>query len=264
MKKILALSIVSLFLLILVGCGDDIAVSAPENFTIAAATNEVDVILDWDENTDEIDGYYVYFKTAVIGTVTTAGYTHVDPQETGDYYVTAYLGEDESDPSSTATTTPVIADNITLAEINAAGNSGLGWSRTDGSATTYTMEDASNASFIDFYFSDWATGSQGPDYQFISPTLVETDPGVTWTMSGTWNLTAFTIALTDDFNDIVLLPSSGYSNSQLVDTYMATYGVYTTDGYFAMVEVKSANTGTGEIEIRVAFQPVQGLRILEH
>ena len=83
-------------------------------------------------------------------------------------------------------------------------------------------------------------------------------------MSGTWNLTAFTIALTDAFDDIILLPSTGYANSQLVDTYMATYGVYTTDDYFAMVEVKSANTGTGEIEIRVAFQPVQGLRILEH
>lgn len=264
MKKILALSIVSLFLLILVGCGDDVTISAPENFTIAAATNEVDVILDWDEVTDEIDGYYVYFNTAVIGNVTTAGYTHVDPQETGTYYVTAYLGEDESDPSTTVSTVPIVQDNIILAEINALGNSGLGWDRTDGSPTTYSMEDASYASFIDFYFSDWVAGNAGPDYNFISPDLVETDPGVTWSMSGTWNQTGFTTALADAFDDVTVLPGSGYTNSQIADQTNAAYGVYTTDGYFGMVEVKSINLTTGEVEVRVAFQPVQGLRILEH
>jgi len=264
MKKLLALCTALTILLVLVGCGDETTLTAPANFTIAAATSEIDVVLDWDEVTEEIDGYYVYFNSAAVGTVTTAGYTHMDPQETGTYYVTAYLEDVESDPSTTESTAPIIADNITLAEINATGNSGLGWDRSDGSATTYTMADATNAAFIDFYFSDWAVGFVGPDYNFISPDLVETDPGVTWGMSGTWNQTGFTIALTDPFDDVVLLPGSGYTNSQIADQTNAAYGVYTSGGYFGMVEVKSINLTTGEIEIRVAFQPVSGLRILEH
>ena len=264
MKRLLALSTALALLLVLVGCDGEVTLSAPENFTITAAASEIDVVLDWDEVTDEIDGYYVYFNSAAIGTVTTAGYTHMDPQETGSYYVTAYLGEDESDPSTSASTAPVIADNIILAEINAAGSSGLGWDRDDGTATTYSMADATNAAFIDLYFSDWAGGYAGPDYNFISPDLVETDPGVTWPMSGTWNQSGFTAALAEAFDDVILLPSSGYTNSQIADQTNAAYGVYTTDGYFGMVEVKSINTGTGEIEVRVAFQPVMGLRILEH
>ena len=264
MKKLLGLTLAFAALLVIVGCDGEVTLSAPENFTLAAATSEIDVVLDWDEVTDEIDGYYVYFNTAAVGTVTTAGYTHMDPQETGSYYVTAYLDVDESDPSTTESTAPYIADNITLAEINATGNSGLGWDRTDGSATTYTMADATNAAFIDFYFSDWVAGFAGPDYQFISPDLVETDPGVTWGMSGTWNITGFTIALTDPFDDVVLLPGSGYTSSQIVDQTNAAYGVYTSGGYFGMVEVKSINLATGEIEVRVAFQTVSGLRILEH
>ena len=263
MKKLLGLTLAFAALLVIVGCDGEVTLSAPENFTIAAATSEIDVVLDWDEVTDEIDGYYVYFNTAAVGTVTTAGYTDMDPQETGSYYVTAYLDEDESDPSTTESTAPYIADNITLAEINATGNSGLGWDRTDGSATTYTMADATNAALIDFYFSDWAAGYAGT-YEFYTPDLVETDPGVTWPMSGTWNSCSFTEVLPDAFDDVTVLPASGYYNHTEVTATSAAYGVYTGDDYFGMVEVKSINTGTGEVEVRVAFQPVQGLRILEH
>jgi len=264
MKKLLGITLASLLLMVLIGCDGTVTLVAPENFTIAAATNEVDVVLDWDEVTEEIDGYIVYFNSAAADTVTTAGYTHVDPQETGTYYVTAYSGEDESDPTTTQSTEPVIADNITLAEINAAGNSGLGWDRTDADATTYSMADATNAAFIDFYFSDWAAGFAGPDYSFISPDLVETDPGVTWSMSGTWNSSSFTDALTDGFDDVTVVPATGYFNTQQITATNAAYAVATGDGYYGLVEVKSVNTGTGEVEVRVAFQPVMGLRILEH
>ncbi|HEC78942.1 MAG TPA: hypothetical protein ENI34_07350 [candidate division WOR-3 bacterium] len=264
MKRILALSIVSLLFVLFIGCESEVTLTAPENLTVTAATNEVDVVLDWDEVIEEIDGYIVYFNGTAIDTVATAGYTHTDPQETGSYYVTAYIGEDESDPSTSVSTAPVVADNITLAEINASGNSGLGWDRTSGSATSYSMADATNAAFIDFYFSDWAAGYGGSSYSFISPDLVETDPGVTWNMSGSWNSSSFTNALTESFDNVTVLPASGYYNTSEITATNAAYGVYTNDGYYGLVEVKSINTNTGEVEIRVAFQPVQGLRILEH
>ena len=83
-------------------------------------------------------------------------------------------------------------------------------------------------------------------------------------MSGTWNATSFTEALTDDFDDVIVVPASGYYTTQEVTATNATYAVATGDGYYGMCEVKSVNTGTGEVEVRVAFQPVMGLRILEH
>ncbi|UCC12340.1 MAG: hypothetical protein JSW02_02050 [candidate division WOR-3 bacterium] len=263
MRKLLALSLTLAVLIAIVGCGDEVALVAPGNFTISAGVNELDVVLDWDEVTEEIDGYIIYFNDVAADTVTTAGYTHLDPQVSGVYYVTAYSGEDESDPSATATTVPEVVDDITVYEINGSGSSGFGWDRTDGSATAYSMADATNAAFIDFYFSDWAAGFAG-DYSFISPDLVETDPGVTWPMSGTWNSSAFTDVLPEQFADVIVVPETGYFTSMEVTATNATYAVYTDDGYYGMVEVKSMNTGDGTLSLRVAFQMVPGLRILEH
>jgi hypothetical protein len=263
MKKLIALSLTIAALIAIVGCGEESALVAPANFTISAGTNELDVILDWDEVTEEIDGYIVYFNNAAIDTVATAGYTHADPQESGVYYVTAYLGEDESDPTPDESTVPVIVDDITVSEINATGSSGFGWSRTSGSATAYSMADATNAAFIDFYFSNWGSGYT-PPYGFISPDLVETDPGVTWNMSGTWNASSFTEDLTEQFDDVILVPGTGYYTTQEITATNATYAVYTEDGYYGMVEVKSINAGAGSISLRVAFQLVPGLRIFEH
>ncbi len=267
MKRLLILSATAILILGVTGCEETVELTAPANFEISAATDEISVVLDWSPNpSDEsIDGYVVYFNDEAIDTTENETYTHTDPQETGTYFVTAYRGDEESVSSGELSTVPVVEDNITLAEINATGNSGLGWDRTDGSPTTYSMEDATNASVIDFYFSNWAAAFAEP-YYFISPDLVTTDPGVTWTMTGTWNESGFTLALTDNFDSLTVLPGTGnYTNSQEVTTTNATYGFYSvTDDYFGMVEVKSINYTTGEVEVRVAFQPVQGLRILEH
>lgn len=266
MKKLLTLSILAAFLII-TGCGEEVSLTAPTDFTIAAANDEVSVVLSWTANPsdEEVDGYYIYFNDAIVDSTENTTYTHDDPQESGYYYVTAYRGDEESEDSDELSTIPEVVDNITLAEINATGNSGLGWDRGDGSPTTYSMQDATNADDIDFYFSDWEAGFDGPDYFFISPDLVETDPGVTWPMSGTWKTTGFTTALTDAFEDVTVLPASGYDNSQEVTTLNATYGVWIADDdYYGMVEVKSINSNTGQFEVRVAFQTVPGLRILEH
>jgi len=99
MRKIAALSIVAAFLLFITSCGEEAVISAPSNFTLTAATDEISVVLDWDPNPsdEEVDGYYIYFNSALLDSTTNETYTHTDPQESGDYYVTAYAGEDESD-----------------------------------------------------------------------------------------------------------------------------------------------------------------------
>lgn len=262
MKKLLALSLTLAVLIAIVGCGDDVALVAPGNFIISAGVNELDVVLDWDEVTEEIDGYIVYFNDVAAGTVTTAGYTHLDPQVSGVYYVTAYLGEDESDPSATATTVPVIDDNVELAEIGATGESGYGWNTTSGQGTEYSMADATYATSIDLYFTDFATGFAGT-YNIASPHLVLTDAGAAW-LAGTsgWRTTGF-LQLAEDFDVVTVVPITGYFTYEEI-AGNTTYAAYTEDGHYALVEVQAWSTTTGLVQVRTAFQPVPGLAILEH
>lgn len=266
MKRILALSITSLFLLVLIGCGgEEIALSTPSNFAISAATDEVSVVLDWDPNPadDEVDGYIIYFDGTALDTTTNETYTHDNPGVTGDYDVTAYQGDEESDPSTTLSTTPIIDTGSEVAEIGVPDEeSGYGWNTNTGQGTKYSMVNADYAGSIDFYFTDWAPDYVGT-YEIDSPSRVTSDPGATH-LQGTsgWRVTGF-YELTELFDDVTVLPLTGYDTFIVVGTN-TTYGVYTEDGHYAMVEVQSYSTSTGMVQIRTAFQTVPGLAILEH
>ncbi len=264
MKKILALSILAAFLLI-TGCGEEEALTAPENFTISAANDEISVVLDWDANPsgEEVDGYYIYFNDDIIDSTTNATYTHDDPMETGIYYVTAYRGEDESESSDEMSTVPVIDAGSELAEIGVPDEeSGYGWSTSTGQGTKYSMADATYAGSIDFYFTDWAVGYSGM-YEIDSPSRVTLDPGAVHLQGTTgWRITGFN-ELTEGFDDVTVLPTTGYDTFIVLGTNI-TYGVYTADGHYGMVEVQSWSTTTGMVQIRTAFQTVEGLAILEH
>ena len=266
MKKLLALSILAAFLLI-TGCGEEAALTAPENFTISASTNGLSVVLEWSENPsdEEVDGYYIYFNDALADSTENTTYTHEDPQVTGIYYVTAYRGEDESEASAELSTVPVVDDGTQLAEIGAQGEeSGYGWSRTSGQGIKYSMADASNAGSIDLYFTNFAVGYGIVPYYIASPDEVLNDDGAAWLHGTTgWMTTGFSAALSDPFDDVTVVPLTGYDNYQEV-TQGATYAVYTDDGHYAIVEVESYSTTTGNIQIRSAVQLIPDLRILEH
>jgi len=269
MKRLFALTIVSLFLLVLVGCDGEVTLTAPENVTIAAGTNGLDVVLDWDEVTDEIDGYIVYFETAAIGTVTTAGYTDASPTETGDFYITAYLGEDESDPSTTVTTTPVNTPAVTIYELEADGNAGYGWNLAgDMKGSTYSMTDGSNDVLVDFYvtnFIDDPVGGPWPlNYNIASPTEGPNDPaGVVPT--GSWRTTWFTDPITDPQAPLPAYSSTTYFNFTEIDVDPIYMGFYLdSEGYFGLVTFSGANAGAGSIQVETWIQPVAGLRLIAH
>jgi hypothetical protein len=265
-KKLLTLLLTLAVLSTIVGCGEEAAITAPANFVISAAADEISVVLDWDPNPtdEEVDGYIVYFNDVVLDTTDLETYTHTDPQETGEYYVTAYAGDEESDPSETESTVPVVATNVILAELNAAGESGYGWNTTTGQGAVYSMIDDTHAAVIDLYFTNWATGFSGA-YDLRSPDLAPDDPGAPAGIVGTsgWKLTGF-IAVADDFDDVTTLPLTGYIDRVLNVAQGFTYGVYTEEEHYAMVEVQSINAGTGQVQVRTAFQVVPGLAILEH
>jgi len=264
MKKLLALSIVAAFLLI-TSCGEEVALTAPENFTISAGTDEVSVVLAWSENPsdEEVDGYYIYFNDAIADSTENTTYTHDDPQETGIYYVTAYRGEDESAASDELSTEPVIATGVQLYEIGVPNEeSGYGWNTSTGQGAIYSMATAANASSIDLYFTNFATGYAGT-YNIASPDEVLNDAGASWLQGTTgWKETGFA-ELTADFDDVTVLPTTGYFNFEEI-AVNTTYGVYTEDGHYAMVEVQSISTSSGLVQVRTAFQTVEGLAILEH
>ncbi|MCX7785239.1 MAG: fibronectin type III domain-containing protein, partial [candidate division WOR-3 bacterium] len=157
-KFIAVFWVIFILFLFFVNCEKVTAPSAPTNLKLVGTDNGLKVKLTWDAPTEATDGYYVYFKAAGSDTwqrikltgSTTTSYIHDPNKKTGDYKVTAYKGDEESDPTAIKTTIPKETPNITLNELNAAGNSGLGFTVTDGSAFTYSMTATDAASKVDF------------------------------------------------------------------------------------------------------------------
>jgi len=252
--------------LLLLSCEEIVIfLTAPENLAIETYTDSVSIKLSWDPVVDA-SGYRVYFNDALLATVSDEEYVHLKPMETGDYYVTAYRGATETDPSNTVTDIPVVTED-TLAEIEAKGNSGFGWDRTTGNGTSYSMGDSTHASDIDFYFTNWINddpgGPWGSTYSIASPDEITNDPCCgTWPIADNWRQTGFTVPLDLTFNNVDTLPPLGYDNYQDV-TIDRTHGIYTWDGYYGMVEVQSINTDSGSVEVKAAFQTVKGLRLIK-
>ncbi|KPL15718.1 hypothetical protein AMJ74_00905 [candidate division WOR_3 bacterium SM1_77] len=265
MKKLLVSGFMLAFLLIIVGCGDEEALTIPANFTISAAADEISVVLDWDPSPadEDVEGYYIHFNSVIVDSTANETYTHTDPQETGTYNVSAYTADDESELSVTQSTIPVVETGWELYEIGVAGEeSGFGWDVTDGTGAIYSMADETLAGSIDLYFTDWAAG-YGGDYEISSPDRAPSDPGAQ-NLAGTtgWRLTGFAL-LAANFDDVTVLPTTGYFDYEDV-AINAAYGVYTEDGHYGLVEVQSVSQATGLVQIRTAFQTLAGLAILEH
>jgi hypothetical protein len=264
MKKLLIAPLVLCFGLLFVNCESEVTLTAPANFALTANTDGISVDLDWDASptSEEVDGYYIYFNDVLLDSSTTNAYTHTDPQESGDYYVTAYQGETESEASTELTTVPVLTATTSLGEINAATESGFGWNLTSGQGSTFSMADETNAGDIDLYFTDWQAGYAGT-YDIQNPADVVTDPGAGWLVGTTgWKVSGF-IELTPVFDSVTTVPTTGYS-SYLTVTEGFAYAVYTEDGHYGMVEVIDIDVANGTISVRGAFQTVADLAILQH
>jgi hypothetical protein len=106
--------------------------------------------------------------------------THADHNplgRTGRYRVTAVYGGRPYPATETPTSAPVHTAAMAVGELNSAVYSGYGWSRDSGAGTLFAMGHASNAPRVDFYVTDWAIGSTGPDYYVASPDWGPYEPG---------------------------------------------------------------------------------------
>lgn len=254
--------------LVLMQC-DTITGGAPTGVTLAMDTDST-VKVTWTEPTEgAADKYYVAFMATGTSaytdfdTVTTTSVVHNPAGKTGKYKVTAVFGSTTYDAATTPSTAPIATAATTVSELNATGNAGYGWDHTAGTGTTYSMKVAGNAANVDFYISDFAGGFAGPTYTIASPDQGPSDPGAI-VPAGTWRVNAFSNALTSETDPLPVHTTATYFNLTDLATDPILVSCYTADGYYALVKLSGYNTGAGTVSVQSWFQPIKGLRLIQH
>ena len=273
MKKIwLALTICFAALLVFNGCGES-ETGAPLDLAIEAHSDGLQVILTWEApDADEPDTYIIYFRSGgaagdwdSVDAVDALTYTHDPNEETGDYRVSSVYGDEEFF-SDHVTTVPVHTGAVSVSELNAAGNSGYGWALSgDFDGSTYSMADASNAPFVDFYVTDFAAGTANSGWYVASPNEGPNDPGGV-VPDDSWRQSWVTDPVTDPDAALPAYGATTYFNwtpdIEVDPTYVGIY--LDNEEYFGLIKFSGINTGNGTIQAETWFQTVPGLRLVAH
>lgn len=243
--------------------------SAPTNVALEAATDST-VKITWTAPSEgNPDNYIVEFEE--VGTSsfvsinepagTATEYTDYPEGKTGTYKVVAKFGSNEYE-SGEVSTIPVHSAATSVSELNATGNSGYGWERT-GSGSTYSMTVAGNAANVDFYISDFAAGFDGPTYSVTSPDLGPSDPTQV-VPSGAWRANGISTNAVSEQGPLPAHVTGNYVSYTDISTDPILLGVWTADGYFALVKASGVNLGAGTVQVETWFQAVKGLRLIKH
>jgi hypothetical protein len=242
---------------------------APTGVTLTAATDST-VKVSWTAPSEGApDKYYVAFMATgtstytTFDTVTTTSADHNPSGMTGKYLVTAVFGSTTYDAATTPSSAPIATSAMTVSELNASGNSGFGWDRTAGTGSAYSMTVAGNAASVDFYITDFLSGYSGATYSIASPDLGPTDPGAV-VPAGSWRVNGFSNAVTSETDPLPVHSTSTYFSYTDLATDPIMVGCYTTDGYYALVKLSSYNIGAGTVSVQTWFQPIKGLRLIQH
>jgi hypothetical protein len=252
MKRILNLAIVFAVILMLVGCGDDVVLDAPDvDYTV---TDEgATLSLSWVLIADA-DGYYIYADGAVIDTVTTNAYNATIPA--AEYSVSAYAGDDVSGLTD-IDCEPVVTltmDIYGLSDPDTLHPSGLSFT-SSGSATAISVQSA-NYPDLDYIFDD---------LNYATLTLASPN-AYTPTYNSEKNMSVEAAGITDfDALDIADAPGNYSTVTTLAGNAVYSFfmdqddDTWDTDSdYFGKIKIESI-TGTHAV-ISVAYQPITGLR----
>jgi len=264
---IVVVGVVAVATLLMTSC-TSITGGAPTNVTITAATDST-ITISWTApGSGTPDKYIISFMATGTSAytdvdTTTAASATLDPAgKTGSYKVTAVFGSTTYDAATTPSTTPIATSATTVYELNVTGNSGFGWDRTAGTGSTYSMTAAGNAANVDFYITNFATDHSGT-YSIASPDQGPSDPGNA-VPAGSWRVNAFSSALTSETDPLPVHSGTTYFNFTDLSTDPILIGCYTADGYYALVKLSSYNTGAGTVSVQTWFQPIKGLRLIQH
>lgn len=252
MKRILNLAIVFAVILMLVGCGDDVVLDAPDvDYTV---TDEgATLSLDWIEIADA-DGYIIYADGDSIDEVTTTAYNATVPAAV--YGVSAYSGNDESatDDIDCEPVVTLTMDIYGLSDPDTLHPSGLSFT-SSGSASAISVQSA-NYPDLDYIFDD---------LNYATLTLASPN-AYTPVYNAEKNMSVEAAGITDfDALDIAAAPGNYSTVTTLAGNAVYSFfmdqdddGWDTDSDYFGKISVASI-TGTHAV-ISVAYQPITGLR----
>ena len=275
----LGAGVLILAIFILSGCEGEGDGSAPQNLMLTGTYYGQEVLLSWEQPLSGPPGeYLVYFREidttefALGATVSgdTAEYAHDPAGMTGDYYVAARFGNTEYS-SDTLTTIPVHTDVVVISELNVAGQAGYGWDLVgDFSGNPYSITLAANASFVDFYITNFANDSpSGPwpaPWYIASPDTAVDDPGGTSVPQAEWRQTWFSDPL---FDPQAMLPNFAattyFKCMNGIENDTVYIGIYLgAEQHYALAKFFAADTTVGTIQVETWFQTVPNLRLLAH
>lgn len=215
------------------------------------------------------DDYLLYFKDVrepgfqLLGSLTDT-ICVIDPGgATGVYKVLARYGRETFDSGERLSTEPVYSDTVSLGELNTASTAGYGWWRGPGTGAAFDMRERLSEDEVDFYVTDFRSGSAGPDYYLASPHLAPADPGGGVPLAS-WRVSGFTPPLVYEDRPLPSAGSGIYADRQALGRVPAVYGCYTEDGHYALIKVVYWNVVSGQVKVKTWFQPVRGLRLVKH
>jgi len=254
--------------LVLAGCGG--TGRAPSNLRLEADTDSTVKVI-WSLPVDATpDKYLVYFRAvgetsySLVAETTANLWIHDPKGATGCYRVEAEYGAETYAAGTTPGTVPVRTDTISLAELNASGNSGFGWDRKTGRGRTYSMTDVRSASSVDFYITDFKPPNLSqPPYSVASPDMGPSDQGNV-VPTDSWRVSVFSDSQPDEN---VLLPSfsqTSYFNYTDILNVPCSIGCFTADSHYALVKVLSVDAEKHWVLLETWYQLLPGLRLTRH
>jgi hypothetical protein len=245
-------------------------IGPPQNVKVEAASDST-VKVSWSAPLEGTpDKYIVYFKEvgaasfAILQEITATEYIHSPSGgTTGDYKVTAKFGSETFD-GATVTTVPIHTAATDVAELNAAGSSGYGWYRVDGTGSTYSMEQTANAASVDLYVTDWAAGHAGTTYYVVSPDIGASTPDPGGVIDpAAWRANGYNGPVPEQ-SPLPAHVQGTYIGSLELTQYPEFIAAWTQDNYFALLKVSDFNQSSSTVKVESWFQLVKGLRLIKH
>jgi hypothetical protein len=247
----------------------DIPGGPPDSLALKLETDST-VRLSW---TPPVEGtpntYLLLFREAgdsefktVIDTLAT-GVEHDPAGRTGDYIIAARFGAQVYQGDDTVTTLPILTDTKTVKELNGSGLAGWGWLRTSYIGELFSMNDTASIQYVDWYVTDFDSGTAGPLYSIASPSEGPADPGG-GVPEGDWHLTEIAGPLEDEKAPVPISGDSVYSTRVQIQGSPTHYAVVTADGFYAMIKVTNVRINQTDIKAQAWLQPIRGLRLLRH
>ncbi|MCR4424455.1 MAG: PKD domain-containing protein [candidate division WOR-3 bacterium] len=240
----------------------------PTNFTIEAASDTT-VRLSWQPPVEGVPNFYRLQFKEIGGTgwstvVETSGLSveHNPHGLTGMYKIAAVFGATVYEDTIPLSTVPVPTGNVTVGELSGPDKPGYGWNRLTGIGKAFLMNDTIYCDSIDWFCTDFATGSNGPFYYVVSPHIAPYDTSGN-VPPGPWRQTALAL-LADEQGPVPPAGDTSYHNIIRLTTAPVSFAIRTEDDYYAIVKVNQIRISNKDIRAQAWFQPINGLRLLRH